>query len=340
MAALFGCSGDHIDTASGHQKWQASGIVVPGGKHGRGLRGYWAKSLATIQGTRCIMGMWFRDDALMGPTYFDTTSTIAGVSTRADGSFGYTILDGPLTTYYSDVDLWRPNTWHFLELDVVLSTGSGGWLKVYLDDPTHASPVIDLEDVYTASATYARAPNYWNGCAFKSSNVFDDAYCLDGAASDVYGNTGAPNAPLGPIRIDVVRATGAGLTTEWTPSPAVPNWQNVNDDYPDGATLNTASADGSPNQIGAEDLHEMEDIDTGDTAIFQHLLVSSRKTDEGAGQLTMLARHDGVTYDLETRNLAEDFLYRTRVVLHTMPNGDPLTDANFNAQQLGYRRDA
>lgn len=34
----------------------------------------------------------------------------------------------------------------------------------------------------------------------------------------------------------VLRPTGAGATTEYTASPAVPNWQNVDDTSPDGAT--------------------------------------------------------------------------------------------------------
>jgi len=345
VAFLYCCSGDHFDTATRLQKWQASsGLVVPVGKHGRGLSGSWSKSLATVRSRRCTMGMWFRDSAAMGPSYLPTTSSASGIQTHGDGSIAYQILDNALTSYFSPVDVWRPNTWHFLELDVYLDTtldgSAGGFVKVYIDDPLHLSPIIDLEDIYTANATFATGDYLWQGCVFTSGTVFDDAYCLDGATTDVYGNTGAPVGPLGPISIGIRRPMDEGFKAEWDPDPAVPNWQNTDDDSPDGTTTNGASGSGSPSGIGLEDLHEMEDIDTDDTAIAMHLLVSARKDGEGTGQLTMLARHDGVTYDLETRNLAEEYLYRTRVALHTMPNGDPLTDANFNAMQFGYRREA
>lgn len=342
MAALFCCSGDHFNTATASQKWISTApAVVSGGKHGKGLLGIGNRPLATIRSRRVVMGMWIRPSSsggwVFGTGMIPSGAAMTGVVMNPDGSFVYGVLGG--SSWFSANDLWRANTWHFVEMDVLLDTTNLGYVKVYLDDPLHTDPVIDVSGVASVSSIYAAGAYYWGGIVVGNGSLstWDDYYCLDGATTDVYGNTDAPVDPFGPVRIDVVRPDGVGDAADWVPSPADDNWENVDDESPDGGTTVNSAADDA---VGDEDLHEMEDISSGDTALFQHLMVSSRKEGEGVGQLSMRAKHDGVTYDLETRLLAETYFYRNRVCLHSMPNGDPLTDANFNAQQFGYRREA
>ncbi len=342
MSLLFCDSFDHYTVAQAAEKYtNGSGGSRVAGRHGNGWSGGTASlGLADIGSNRCIMGCWIRPasaGSLFGPLIPGSHTPSGYLGFNGDGSLRYVVVGGG--TFTSAPGVFHYGRWHFIEIDITISD-SGGIVRVYVDDPAHGSPVINLTGQETIAPIYVDGNN-WTGISLGYltgiAGVMDDLYVLDSTTTDVNG-LASPGAPLGAIAIEVRRPNGEGLVAEWDPTPAVANYLNVDDIQPDDDTsYNASDVPGSP---GPVDLFEIEDIDTDDTIIGQQLLISAMKTAEEAGTITALVRHSGTTYDVQTALLSGDYVYACRVAMARMPNGATITDANFNAQQAGYRRDA
>jgi hypothetical protein len=160
-----------------------------------------------------------------------------------------------------------------------------------------------------------------------AAGTIDDLYLCDGSGPAPH------NGPLGDVQIDVLRPNGPGAVTEWTPEGAPAGWSATDDLTPDDDTTRVVAT-----TAGLSDLYALEDVNTGNSILGAQLLVSACRTQAGPAALAPLLRHAGVTTPLPAQALASSYFYRNRECFVTMPNGDPLTDANINALQAGIRR--
>lgn len=342
MALLFLDSFDHYDRPS--EKYTGgnandSSTFVPG-RHGKGLVSNGCSISLAPASPRCIVGgAWF--PKFHFNTYFtivDQNDSVLWLQNVGDGALeiGMFGADGFGTTSVvarSAPDIIKQNTqWYFLELDVTLAVNPdrsvlASVCKVYVD----GALVIDAVNLGpTLIYPHQNSTHGWNTVMHGTSghvSIIDDFYVCDGAGPAPW------NAPLGDVQIDVIRPNGAGADTQWAAVGAASNWDATNDLTPDGDTTRVQAA-----SAGLSDLYQLEDLATGNGILGAQLLVSARRSEEGFAQLTPLLRHAGVTTPLPGRNVSPSFSYRNRDCFVTMPNGDPLTDANINALQAGIRR--
>jgi hypothetical protein len=342
MALLFldGC--DHYATGDVTDKYLSGSASIVAGRHGNG-RSLQACRLALTPAPthrRCVIGGAYKFVTAYNQLYviWDGGANFLYVETTIDGGVRVYLWygTGPEHQAQSAADLVHVGQWHYLEVDLEIDSIKPGSYtqyglsacRVLLD----GSAIIDTTLDFTTGIGFAgnASAAKWTQLDIGDGNgVLDDFYVCDGAGSGIW------TAPVGDIRIGVIRPNGTGATTGWTPSGAASNWDAVNDTTPDDDTTTvTAGA------AGLSDLYAMEDVSTGDTILGAQILVNAKRTAEGFATLTPLLRHAGVTTALTPRPLASSYFYRNRECFETMPNGDPLTDANVNALQAGIRRDA
>jgi hypothetical protein len=338
MALLFIDSFDHYTDAS--DKYLAGGTngrVT--GRHGYGWNGSLRCSPRPSH-PRCIVGFACRLDST-----FNTLvelfggldgNTIFGFSTLNDGAFVLALFGG--ASVYSLPDTVRVGQWFYIELDVTVvptvTNTNPPSVKYALSACTvliDGTPVISTPPPGTTIVMNGTP----SSAGWSYMDIWDNAY---GALDDLYicDGAGPPphNAPLGDIQIDVIRPNGVGALTEWVVNGVAQNWDATNDLEPDDNTSTVVAA-----TAGLSDLYQMEDVNTGNGILGAQILINARRTEEGFATLTPLLRHAGTTTALATRQVSPSYFYRNRDCFVTMPNGDPLTDANMNALQAGFRRD-
>jgi hypothetical protein len=336
VALLFLDSFDHYTTAQLTDKWTSGSGTITAGRHGNGINSPDCNvSTFTPASGRVLLGVafnpnntfeqLFRIGALNGPELFT-------LRTRNDGGLEFGAASG--SAFSPGAGLIFLTQWHYIELDVTFVvtfstpyyTVTASAVKAYVDGALSLDDASGLHTgVLEAIPTYG-----WNSVGLGSnftSSTFDDFYLCDGSGPAPW------NAPLGDVRISVIRPNGVGAATAWTPIGAATNYGACADLTPDDDTTKVTAA-----TAGLSDLYQMEDLNTDNTIIGAQLLVASRRTEEGFANLAPLLRHAGVTTALPARAISPTYFYRNRDCFVTMPNGDPLTDANVNALQAGVRR--
>jgi hypothetical protein len=294
----------------------------------------------TPASNRVIIGAAYRFTAPFHELYeiWDAANHVVDVTLTNTGSIKITMFGGtPPPFVESAVDVWRQDQWHYIEVDCTISSSMSGSnthytllaCQAYVDGGLVIDSALGLGGANAALAT----PYKWTFMDITptgdAAGVMDDFYVCDGSGAAPH------NAPLGDMRIDVIRPNGAGAATAWTPTGAASNWDAVNDLTPDGDTTKVSAA-----TAALSDLYALEDISTGNTVVGAQILVNARRTAEGFATVTPLLRHAGVTTGLTSQPLSTSYYYQARQCFVAMPNGDPLTDAHVNALQAGVRREA
>jgi hypothetical protein len=335
MALLFLDSVDHYTDPTDKYLAAPTGTVVAGGRHGKGLTGE-VRCAPNPTSSRVILGAAFKFSQTFIKVYelYDVDFEVCSVFTANDGAIEITMFGGP--TARTAADLVRVGQWHYLEVDVTITTTVAGsnWTYALSSARILLDGVLVLNTTLGATILSFVAPTAakWTHVDLLpagATSVVDDIYICDGAGPAPH------NAPLGDIQIGVIRPNGAGASTQWTPVGASANWDAVNDLTPDDDTTQVSAA-----TVGFSDLYTLEDVSTTNSILGAQLLINARRTDEGAATLAALVRHAGTTTELPARALTSSYFYRNRDCFVTMPNGDPLTDANVNALQAGLRRTA
>jgi hypothetical protein len=198
-------------------------------------------------------------------------------------------------------------------VDVIPATGSldtqatanASWNQVYIGH-------------YDASSSASNGSYVWD---------FDDLYILDTMGS-------APcNDFLDDCRVDPRYPTGAGATTQWTPS-AGSNWQNVDDATPDDdSTYNSTDV------LDEVDTFVVQDAPTVGAAIYgiQHCLYCKR-SDAGVARIAPVTRHSGVDYPGDDLTISTDYTYRCQTAAENPGTSAQWTEAHFNAAEFGYKK--
>lgn len=354
MALLFLDSFDHYLDTQMNTKWTtASYQSRQPGLHGYGMSGVFRKGLA-FSSTTILMEAYINRINIPMTIFslYDNGANGSGsvveqiwCDYQTDGSIRVSRYGSNAVLNLIAVtapDVIRVGIWYHFGWKVHLDPVNGS-----VEVRVNGAPLINLTGIKTTNDVGNTFPvsTYWSGVLGSfvlgdnaNAVIFDDLVVQD----DVADGINDPRLPggggftkfLGPVEIRVKRPNGAGSVTGWTPTPTVPNYQNVDDlTSDDDTTYNSAT----PAQNGASDLFTMEDLAVGEDVLAVQSLVLARKTQEGTAAIAKLT-NDGVT----TRAGATVYQPSTYSYMHapepTAPDGSLWTAAKWNAIQYGYRR--
>jgi hypothetical protein len=353
MALRFLDSFDHYAVADINMKWTQTSAFRDTGLHGNGVRGSLRKGMRFPTNTM-ILEAYIK--GVVGPggqlfAIFDDGNNAVESNTQQiscavgnDGSvsvrrYGSNPATDVITT--TPPDLVRGGTWYHIGWTVLVHLTAGA-IEVRLNGAT----IISLTGIPTVNHISSSDPSpYWSGTIgmfelgdSANSIIFDDLVVMD----DVADGISDPRLPggggftkfLGPVEIKVKRPSGVGTLAEWTPTPTVPNWQNVDDIESDGDTTYNAA---DFTAVGASDLFAMENLAVDEDVVAVQSLVLAKKTQEGVAAIAKL-NNDGTT----TRVGPTVYQPSTYSYIHapepTAPDGSLWTKAKWDAIQYGYRR--
>lgn len=189
---------------------------------------------------------------------------------------------------------------------------------------------------WTGSAVeYGTIANYVmasGGPSGSGTNGFQNAHMDDFYVDSMVGED---NNPVPSRRFLMVIPTGAGADDEWTPSPVVANYLNVDDNPHDGdSSLNKALS------TGLRDTFAMGDV----TIPVDHRIVAVlpspfvKRLDSEIDSKISVHAWDGIQY-LDSADLDLSMSYNIPVFARftVQPDGSLWNEADFNAMQFGYR---
>lgn len=160
-----------------------------------------------------------------------------------------------------------------------------------------------------------------------------DVYIDDLYVCDTLGSTN--NSFLGDCRIEVIRPSAAGTSTQWTPDSGS-NYARVNEAFEDGDTSYIKS-----NTVTQVDTYAMADLSaTYATIKAVQVCTFARKDDIGTRIISSAIKSGSTTYDHGTSNpfgLGDNYIQGTDV-WELDPNGNiPWTTTSVNAMEVGVK---
>lgn len=148
----------------------------------------------------------------------------------------------------------------------------------------------------------------------------------------VYDDQGSVNnlAPLGDLRVERIVPTGAGATTQMTPSAGA-NWQTVDETVANGDTDYV-----SETTVGEKDTYALGNLASGAGGVLAaQVTASARKSDAGSKSLATILRSSGGTED-QGPDVALGTSYAfTQRTLNAVPGGAAWDQTEVNGLEAG-----
>lgn len=344
MTLLFSDGFDHYNTSADHQrKWDANsaaGSFLTGRFGGNAMgvgEGFGSGSMyktlpANASTIVCGCAMKISGTNLHALDIYDGTT----VQVRIDVSSAFSIYRGDasvtLATGVGGPLSNNNTTWYYVEFKVVIHASAGAvTIKV---NGTQVYNATSLNTQATANAYGTRVRVGGTGIGGNGAAV-DDLYLCDGV--DATATQGVPlndflaAAPDG-LRISYLGPTGAGTTTQFTPS-AGSNYQCV-DDVPSNDDTDYVSS----GTVGNTDTYAMADLPSSSgTVRAVQTVIKWRKDDAGTRSGAAVVRSGGTNYVGATVAAAD-----TYGIAMEVRGADPATSAAWtpsgvNAMEIGQR---
>jgi hypothetical protein len=210
------------------------------------------------------------------------------------------------------------NTWYFVEMLVTFNNTTGAFhLQLNGTDEIVAT---NINTVTTANNTGSRFQ------LVGTSTYWDDFRIFD--------TTGPNNNSLiGDMKIETIFPNGPGAYTQWTPTPANPNWQNVSEvAVDDDATYNATTTPGNQDAYAVQHLaHVQSNIHAVGVNLVQRKDNPASKT---TTQLTHISGNDFVGSPI----MILDTYYTNEKLYELNPNTNiSWTTTDVNNAQFGIR---
>lgn len=229
------------------------------------------------------------------------------------------------TTIASGTTAFAANQWYHVEIKVLLHASAG----------TVALRINGIAEITaTGLNTMATANNTINRVAFSmtggggGNNIYDDVF--------VWDTSGSINTDwLGDCRIETLFPSGAGTTTQWTPSTGS-NYQNVDETSPNNDTDYNYSA-----TAGQIDTFALPNLGASSgTVMAVQSVLRHRKDDAGSRTLRRVFRSGSTNYEGADISVLDGYSF-TREILEADPNtSSRWTVTNVNALEAGYKMQA
>lgn len=218
--------------------------------------------------------------------------------------------------------------WHFIEVYGLIAD-SGGRIIVKIDQRFSST---DYEIDYTGD-TRMGLTGFVNRIRFEgNAGGGGNLKITDCYFNDTTGDEN--NSWMGDMTVATLRPNGAGDDTDFTPTPAVANYLNVDDTVSDGdSTYNE-----SPNEVETRDLYNMGDTDVEVQAIFAvQVTAIARKQPAGPRGIRTLVKSGVTTVEGDDIILLDN--YTTSETVHDVdPNtGNSWNKAGVDAMQAGVK---
>lgn len=320
---------DHMAAADLVQKWASSSSVVGASKvtgvYGFGSAQRYLNANRTIQTPTLtarasyLACLHFRLESLPASdvvllNWRESTTSHCDIRITAAGAIRATRNGTSLGI--SSTGVVGINTWYWLEAVVTVNDTTGA-VSVRLN--TTNILTLTSQDTRNAGST-GLVDNIQLNSVSGGNNDWDTFHVIN--ASSLINTE---------LVIDTVVPTGAGNSTQFTPSTGS-NWQNVDDATSDGdSTYNSA------NTVGHKDLFAMADPRAG---VVEHVqvCVAARKDDAGARQLAIVTRSDGADYDGATQTVTSSYLVYRESLRYDPDTAADWGQAALAAAEFGYKQ--
>ncbi len=233
--------------------------------------------------------------------------------------------------------VFHANSWNYLEMKVYLHATDG---TVEVRANGVETPVISETGVCTIYQGTSWTPTALaNGLVLGGYKDFDpNCGACAMAFDDLFVDLGEDAEFRGDCRVYTFLPTGEGEYSEWTPSPSIPNWQNVDEAEPNGDE--DYVYEGTP---GIRDTYAHDPLPfSPDGATVHCVSVSScaKKAMPGVAEIAPMVRSNGVDSDGDAFTpVAESYNYYTSF-WETDPGDSPAqawTVSRVNAMQFGQK---
>lgn len=218
------------------------------------------------------------------------------------------------------------NIWYYLEFKAFLNDATGT-AQLKIDGVTELN--LTSQDTRNAGTPLADTVQLAHSAGVTNTPMhFDDLYVCNIAGS-------VNNDFLGDIRVAALLPSGAGSTTQWTPS-AGSNYQNVDETPPDDdTTYNSTSTASNKDTFAMGNLPSAASTVHGIQEGTRH-----RKDDAGSRTLRQVVRSGGTDYEGGDIAVGDSYAY-TFSIRETDPNTSAAwTGTNIDALEAGYKLQA
>lgn len=297
---------------------QGVGYVLPSNVTGKLFVGF-AVNMAARAGEQCLVA------------YMDGTTVQCTVNIQADMKINVRRGNtGSGTVIATSTNAIAFGAYHYFEVAITIHN-SAGTIDVRWDEQNVAGlSGLTSQNTRNGTNNYANKVNLWG--APSNAALGGSATIVDVDDLVIYDDTGSyNNAFLGDCRVQCIVPTGAGATTNFTPS-AGSNYQNVDEATPNDETDYNSSS--TANDI---DLFTMGDITPTSGAIKAVMVwMYARKDDGGVRQLAGAVRSGGTNAFATTVTIGSSYGYYQG--LHEVdPAAAAWTITTVNAIEAGYK---
>lgn len=343
MAFLFCDSFDHLATAQLPSKWNSvlggANIGAAGGRNGTNSLRLDGNETITKQlspsGSTCIIGFARKPGSavnLTGPflAIGDATVTHITIAMNADLTWNVArggVLNNTLGTSLGDTSAAHTlDQYDYWEVKVIIHNSAG-----VVDIKKNGVSVLALMGIDTQNGGTAGWTNFALAAATNTNLAdYDDLYVLDGTGSAPH------NDCYGDVRIAAHFPTADGTTTDATPSTGSDHYAVV-----DEAAANSDTDYNTVTAVGDKDTLELTDlIPTGAAILAFQTVIFAKKSDAGVGVVCPVLRYSGTDYDGDDHALSTAYACAVQPYENNPGTGIQMTEAEFNALEVGYKRTA
>lgn len=225
-------------------------------------------------------------------------------------------LDGTqLVTYPTPAPV--QNRWVYYEVYFKIAD-SGGRCTVKMDGVT----VMDFTGDTKNGGTSTNVDRVsWTGTGGSAGSYTDDFYICDSLGS-------SRNSFLGELRVFPMQSTGAGSSTQFTPTGSASNWDNTNDTGTD-ATFNASATPGQ------RDTYAMADVSLVGTVVGVQVTSRMKKSDAGAASAKAAIKSGATVAYGATRTLSSSAVNYLDVWEKDPNTAADWTQSGVNALEVG-----
>lgn len=212
--------------------------------------------------------------------------------------------------------------WYYIEIDVTFGDSTAGSVDVFVDNVSKLS-LSSIDTRATAGENCGQIGLMGNN----NGHEFDDVYVLDDTGTD-------QTTRIGPCFIETVIPDSNGTTNNFTASPAVANYLNVDDgNTPDDDTTYNHST-----TVTHKDLYGMAALSSTIDTVYAVMPRSHVKsTAGGARGVKNVARSSATEVDGTEKNVDAGYRFVDHIYENDPNGGGAWTESSVNAAEFGIK---
>ena len=337
MALVF-CDGfDHYVESDLNKKWNvvvsSNLTITTGGRYGsnRSLQNLTNATQQVIKFVPSyptyIVGFAMKTDSFTTPMslveFRDQSTVQCKLTWNEIGSGGYlrAYTAGSTDRGNCSSFITYNGVWRYFEIEVTIHNSAGA-IEVRENGVTMLS-LSGIDTQATGNAIIDRVA-FGGAPAISYTNMsYDDFYLCDDQGS-------VSNTFLGDIRVQSIFPSGAGATTQMTPS-AGSNYACVDETTPNGDTDYV-----SETTAGEKDTYAFGNLTpTSGTIKGVQILINARKDDAGSRSIAPVYRPSSTDYDGTTKSVSDSYTYLSEITEVSPATSSAWTIAEINGAEFG-----